>query len=175
MGHRPIMVMGPGRCGSSSVARILHTRLGVAMGTSFAPADRHNPGGYYEDLDFVFPNKFFLDGRLTYPEWRKMVLPALDSRTGPWGFKDPRLAYLGGLYFGFCRWRVVRVCRELSAVVASMQRCYGWDEKEATIETRQRERHIDNLVRDLGKDDLCWLRMNNEPDERIVEQLEQWL
>ena len=44
-----IIVLGSGRSGTSTVARLCHTRIGVCMGHVLKQGDPLNPNGYYED------------------------------------------------------------------------------------------------------------------------------
>jgi hypothetical protein len=53
--QRAIVVLGPGRCGTSTLARGLIT-LGVAFGDRLKPAMRKNPRGFFEDLDLLHVN-----------------------------------------------------------------------------------------------------------------------
>jgi len=96
----PVIVVGTGRCGTSTVAKWLH-EAGVCMGTRFS--EEMNPGiepGFWEDLDFKELNK-------SYQEiWRVRVLEDASFKRDlealvqkkkkealtPWGFKDPRTA-----------------------------------------------------------------------------------
>lgn len=50
--QRVIVVLGPGRCGTSTLARGL-IALGVAFGDRLKPAMRKNPRGFFEDLDLL--------------------------------------------------------------------------------------------------------------------------
>ena len=50
--QRAIVVLGPGRCGTSTLARGL-IALGIAFGDRLKPAMRKNPRGFFEDLDLL--------------------------------------------------------------------------------------------------------------------------
>ncbi len=50
--QRVIVVLGPGRCGTSTLARGLIS-LGIAFGDRLKPAMRKNPRGFFEDLDLL--------------------------------------------------------------------------------------------------------------------------
>lgn len=50
--QRAIVVLGPGRCGTSTLARGLIS-LGVVFGDRLKPAMRKNPRGFFEDLDLL--------------------------------------------------------------------------------------------------------------------------
>lgn len=53
--QRAIVVLGPGRCGTSTLARGL-IDLGVVFGDRLKPAMRKNPRGFFEDLDLLDVN-----------------------------------------------------------------------------------------------------------------------
>jgi hypothetical protein len=46
----PFIVLGMGRSGTSYVGSLLAAK-GIEMGSSLKPADAHNPGGYFEDVE----------------------------------------------------------------------------------------------------------------------------
>lgn len=50
--QRALVVLGPGRCGTSTLARGL-IALDVAFGDRLKPAMRKNPRGFFEDLDLL--------------------------------------------------------------------------------------------------------------------------
>jgi hypothetical protein len=50
--QRCVVVLGPGRCGTSTIARGLIS-LGIAFGHRLKPAARKNPRGFFEDLDLL--------------------------------------------------------------------------------------------------------------------------
>jgi hypothetical protein len=114
----PIVVAGMHRSGTSLVASILSS-LGVDMGERQLAADRHNPRGYFEDLDFLALNREMLcaatacdDGG--HPDWgwteserldrdgfaayRERAARLVGEQAGArgdrgnalWGWKDPR-------------------------------------------------------------------------------------
>jgi hypothetical protein len=53
--QRAIVVLGPGRCGTSTLARGL-IALGLEFGNRLKPAARKNPRGFFEDLDLLRVN-----------------------------------------------------------------------------------------------------------------------
>lgn len=111
----PFIVLGAPRSGTSLLAGWLH-QSGVLMGDRFLEPDEGNPGGYFEDLDFLELHRHFLSrseveaGRLLedstlreapiacdLPEDDRQAAQALAEarvRAGnPWGWKDPRTCY----------------------------------------------------------------------------------
>lgn len=111
----PCIVLGAPRSGTSLLAGWLH-HSGVLMGDRFLEPDEGNPGGYFEDLDFLELHRRFLSrsegeaGRLLedstlreapircdLPEQDRQAARALvETRiraAKPWGWKDPRTGY----------------------------------------------------------------------------------
>ena len=146
---KPIFVVGVGRSGTSTVARLLHTEFGICMGQRFREPDEKNEKGYYEDLDLKSLNEQFLIGALTNPSF----ITALENELAKpwrqkiqWGFKDPRLCELGGIYFTYLQPIVIRCCRPKEQVIKSLQRCYGLTEQDASRLFDRREVALDNLL-----------------------------
>ena len=92
----PYLVIGTGRCGTSTVARLMHTQMGICMmeKDAFDP-DKNNTKGFFEDYDFKYVNDEFLFRGMTYPKWLTCVSYITQERRKlkrPWGFKDPYTA-----------------------------------------------------------------------------------
>jgi hypothetical protein len=107
----PFIVLGLHRSGSSLVANILRC-LNVKMGDRFPRTNRHNPRGYWEDVDFIRLNVHILrkaGGKWSKPPDTARVLAAgrvyaeeiqallQEKEEGSrsvkgqcWGWKDPR-------------------------------------------------------------------------------------
>lgn len=109
----PFVLAGMHRSGTSMISALLE-RIGVDMGWSGQPPDKHNPYGYGEDDDFVdFHREIFRAavpaGDGGWPDWgwtehgqfdcRKLVkyknrahrlIEARKHLPGLWGWKDPR-------------------------------------------------------------------------------------
>lgn len=159
-----ILVVGPGRCGSSAIARVLHERMGVSMGKAFSKPDDHNPLGYFEDLEFKFINQGFLSGRLNFPDFWSRLASLVQQRGDPWGLKDPRLCYLIPFYLSLIPdAKVIRCRRSLDEIKASMNRCYGWTGEEAD----KRERMLDRINHPMIDFDMS----EHLSDEQIKERL----
>lgn len=101
--ERPFLIVtGPGRSGTSAVARILH-ESGLRMGTQLAPPSEYNRAGFYEDLAVVELNDAVLAqcGMARLERWparhevlraaaRQREAMAALAATGVRGWKDPR-------------------------------------------------------------------------------------
>ena len=165
-----ILVVGPGRCGTSTVARLLHERLGVNMGTTFRDPDTTNPQGFYEDLSFRDLNADLLDGRVPFPQWHTRTTNMIRVRNGRrWGVKDPRLCYVLPFYLDTCEEAIVIRCQRPAAQVAlSMARRYGWSVDEARAETDRRERLLDLVNHSMHNINFTERRIEDE----VVGELE---
>lgn len=144
-----VLVFGVGRSGTSTVARILHGRLGICMGQRFRNPDQNNPQGYFEDLDLKHLNDQFLRGVLNFPAWHNCVLNELSQpwRQNYWGFKDPRLCELGGFYLSLIEdTKVIRCDRNRNQVFMSMQSAYNWSENECHEIIDRRTALLDNML-----------------------------
>ena len=136
-----VVVLGPYRSGTSLVSQIL-SDLGVWFGpeTKFQlPADRYNPGGYFQRRDVVEVNRRLIEsasGSIESPGKPDTILAegdmgVLDFVDLAWtkgvdlaGLKDPRfsitlLSWIRAGKFAQKELRIVRVERRLSDVVAS--------------------------------------------------------
>jgi hypothetical protein len=97
-----VIVLGPPRSGTSAIAGMLH-QMGVHMGDNLMPANRYNPLGFFEDLDFVI-----FQSKLCQSTVEPMIDPAVSPqeridyrnllkekmKREIWGFKDPRTCML---------------------------------------------------------------------------------
>lgn len=104
---RAILLLGVPRSGTSCVAGVLW-RLGVDMGAGhLQPADKNNPGGYYEDLRWQNLNKAITgirygteqpteisgEQKARYHLLAKRCEAAAKKHGQIWGFKNPRACF----------------------------------------------------------------------------------
>jgi hypothetical protein len=89
-----VLIIGSGRSGTSTVARLCHTRLRICMGHVLKQGDALNPEGYYEDwishsmIQMMVNNgSFHTDTWLEAMNFQHQVCPA-------WGVKDPWVLFL---------------------------------------------------------------------------------
>jgi len=142
-----VVVLGMHRSGTSLVANVLH-HLGVHMGDQLLGANRFNPYGHWEDLDFLDLNVEILkaaDGDWAHPpsevrirsvgDWFRPEIYQLlawkqAQKRARWGWKDPRTALTAELYHPYLNdgylknmgVRYVHVVRKQPAVVDSLMR-----------------------------------------------------
>ena len=108
-----IIVTGVGRCGTSTVARILHER-GICMGHIFQQPDSGNPLGYFED----WPRGWglmhsLLHEEITVDEWRKATVYYHKSHncSEEIGYKHPLMSMLTAAQWDELAPRMVIWCR----------------------------------------------------------------
>ena len=107
-----VVVLGPGRSGTSLMMRLLH-EAGVQLSPTLKPADDNNPTGYWEDADILQLHAEALRGRqsrgfLPFREASASIVQAEKLKQGIrevvqgrlrdaggrlWGFKDPRVCF----------------------------------------------------------------------------------
>jgi hypothetical protein len=129
--YEPVIVVGPGRCGTSTVARWLHEN-GVTMGERFRQdRNRGVEPGYWEDLDFHELNKLYAHKELTTYQFKaklELLIQRRKTALKPWGFKDPMIAEEGLLryyaqYFPNALW--VRCHRNHADIERSWRESFG--------------------------------------------------
>ncbi len=141
-----ILVVGPGRSGTSVVAKALN-EMGVSMGVHFGKPDEINPHGYYEDLEFKNLNERFLRSDFNHVLFRDRLRQLIAHREEPWGVKDPRLCFVLGFYLDELPNAVlVRTRRDMHSVAQSMCKCYGWSYIDTIVETMRREACLDSFT-----------------------------
>jgi len=171
----PVLVVGPGRSGTTVTARLLHERLGVHMGSRFRP----DPQGksHYEDLAFKDLNDHFLSNRLNFNEWlggvQRLVFERIEMDK-PWGFKDPRASYLVGLYLMFFDDpKFIRCRRRHDKILESMLRNYEWTKDQAENIIQERELALDRFLK--GREVLELNFDEFIPEEDLEEKLKIFL
>jgi len=173
---QPIIVVGPGRCGTSCVAGVLH-HLGVFMGSRLVPPDFTNPYGHWEDYEFVKLNSAFLSQRIARSKWEEQIRKLIECRNAlgiPWGWKDPRTCDLLRDYLEFFdNPPFIRCIRSATQIEASIIKAYRWTPTNARLGRLRREQELDRYLprRNLFEVDFTELRTDRR---KIVESLVQF-
>jgi hypothetical protein len=166
----PYIVIGTGRCGTSTTARLMHIKMGIYMGKDIFKTSKINPLGFYEDELFKKANATFVYGKMVYDEWVRAVSEATCKRRSlgqPWGFKDPMTAQLLGLYYGLFEDPKIIWCRrdEEETIKSLLDKC-EYSQAEATEIVRVRNAIIRRTLKD--RDHLEIDFTNHRTDEDIV-------
>lgn len=172
MTYEPHIVIGTGRSGSSTVARILHNEMDVFMGHEFRKPDKKNPNGFWEDVEFASPNWKFLNGKIDYPTWIEEIFGAIARRKAldkPWGFKDPDATHFLGLYLSFFENpKIIRCKRKKGLVIKSLLKSFGYTQEYAENLHQNKEWILDNIL--SGKDCLTiYFSEIQTPDQKIID------
>lgn len=165
-----IIVLGPGRCGTSTIARLLHNSVGITMGTRFRDSDKSNPKGFYEDLDFRDLNHAVLSGQCS--DFEKKLDYLVRSRMGLWGIKDPRICHLWQHYRKYTA-RYIVCTRRPQLIVKSMITNYGWSEVECKQVIATRLNGIRLLLE--GRDALRIDFSHPRKDTELINLLQRYL
>lgn len=142
------LVVGTGRSGTSSVARILHENFNVMMGEVFAIGPNSHEVNCYESQLLYSMNFGFVDGKLSMPQYSRIFEDTFNSyykHYGEnWGYKDPTMAYTLPLMLAFCRNMpfIIWVHRDHELVIKSFMKCYNLSEGVASAEVERRIRRL---------------------------------
>lgn len=164
-----ILVIGTGRSGTSTVAKLLHEH-GISMGNSFNSSTQHEDGCNYEDLECKKINTAFLEGKTSYNVYiRKLCKYGKDrdkQANGIWGVKHPAITYVLGIYLQVFDPVIINCTRDRDSVVKSVMRCYNWTREESehlydyrTIMLETLLSRIEHLAIDFTErlsDDYIW-------------------
>ena len=140
-----IIVLGTGRCGTSTIARLLHTKLGISMGERFREPDKSNYRGFYEDLDFRDLNQLILSNQIANSYFQEKLNELIAKRKEPFGIKDPRICHLWQAYRPYPAQYII-CTRRPQLIVKSLIACYGWTEEESKQLVITRLHGIDKLL-----------------------------
>jgi len=167
-----IIVLGPGRCGSSTIARLLHNNLGISTGERFRDPDAANPQGYYEDLDFRDLNQTMLSNQCSIKYFQEQLNILINSRKERWGIKDPRIC---NLWQEYRKWpaQYILCTRRPQLVIRSMVVNYGWSEGQSTQLLLTRLNGIDKLLE--GRDALRIDFSDKRKDLELTNLLQNFL
>lgn len=167
-----IIVTGSGRSNTSTVARLLHDKLGVDMGRGFDAPSEPSPRGSYEDARH---RQLHIDHNqgLLKPADMQMAVDGLVSQRAreakSWGFKDPRASYCLPYYLRY-EPLVIWCWRTDRQVVDSLNRHYHTPRDKAAKETEQR---LAALERSLSGYRRYWVLDFRDPWPE--EHIEAWL
>ncbi len=125
-----ILVVGTGRSGTSTVAKLLHGH-GISMGNSFVTSSEHENGSSFEDTECKRINTDFLKNKMSYDEYIKRLCRYGRGKTEPWGVKHPAIVYVLGIYLQVFDPVIIRCSRDREGVVESCMRCYGFSRERA--------------------------------------------
>ena len=172
----PVIVLGPARSGTSAVARVLHEKVGVSMGTEFKPYDPVAPDGHYEEKEINDINREVYAMHIPYSEWWNRLYyytQKMRKLEIPWGFKDPKLSLpfiLGMVLCFYDDALFVRCSRTKEQTIESNMRCFSQTEHEAESLYLQNNRSLDCL---LWHRRVIFMEMSDRrTDDEIKDRLE---
>ena len=178
----PYFVLGTGRCGTSTVARILHEHFKIPMALDedrLRKFHHTNPDGAYEDWDIYNMNRWFIDGKIGIREWLALCDSHILARKRkwkgqPWGWKDiPSTTFMGLMLLFFDEPpRIIRCMRDRRLVLKSMVKNFVQTRSDAEyqhdsgiIQLDRILQYIPHLVIDFGSE--------QRSDEWVIKQIEE--
>lgn len=166
--QRIFIVTGVGRCGTSTVSRILQEHFHIIMG--YEQNDLN-----YEDKEFVKLNENILMGHFSFPYYLAHLEDLIKKRSQTnmeWGLKDPKTSYTLGLFLSVIENPIIIRCtRDTDLIIESLMRNYRWDEEKARRVCQDRGTRLDNLLD--NRDHLVIDFTTRKTDGEIINELNQ--
>lgn len=166
-----IIILSPGRCGSSTIARLLHTKCNINMGQRFRAPDKSNPQGFFEDLDFRDLNQTALEGKITKQYFQDQLDHLISIKGKVFGVKDPRICNLWPYYRDYGAQYIV-CTRRPQLIIKSLILNYGWSEKDSKNLLITRLAGIEKMLE--GKDALRIDFSYKREETKLTHLLRNW-
>jgi len=169
-----VLVIGPGRCGSSTISRLLHEKCNINMGEKWVrPPDNFNPQGYYEDFAFGEILKNLLTARVNNEDAIKQVKDMLTevitervSKYTHWGFKANTLYTALPMVVDLLPEVpvIIRCRRPLHPTVLSWVKTFKSPFRQCLVEILLREHIMDMLSKEYIFTDIWFDRQRTDKD-----------
>lgn len=172
-----MVVVGVGRCGTSTTARILHDKLGVRMVREvFIKPDKWNPQGYYEDRQVKSLQKQVMRHKATAAQFADAIQRWYDYTHSPWGFKLVVLQNTPADILSGLKTRLVIACmRQRKATVDSMHQWRNW-RQDLSHWANVHDERFEATSRMLHGHRVLWLDFSEKRgDEELTEIIGQAL
>lgn len=170
--YRPVVVVGTGRCGTSTTCRILHQNLGVRMyENEFLRPDAWNPKGYFEDRKIKRLNKEATSGGVTPETWRDQMYQHMQAEKSPWGFKlQPLEAMPENILAAMEPRRVIACVRDRSMTAASIKNWHRRKQWDGPKDSQQRyDKRATAMKAVLNGHVVLWLDFSFERTDEDLE------
>jgi hypothetical protein len=173
-----VLVIGPGRCGSSTTARLLHENCNINMGEKWVrEPDSHNPNGYYEDYAFGEIIKNLMTPRVNSEEainqvidFFKTVIAERSAKYTNWGFKANTLYTALPILVPLLPEppHIIRCRRPLHPTVLSWVKVFRTSFRQCLVEILLREHTMDMLSSQYDFKDI-WFDGHRTDESVLVE------
>lgn len=170
-----IFVIGTGRCGSTTTARLLETRLGVDMGgvstTSLAQPDGDWETEYIRRLNWKLINE-----EINRAEWTNAFHQWAADQTEPWGVKHPGFSYImPELLNAFPAATYIWAIRDLEKVAASWHRVKDLDNEDLTVGLHYRHWSMAFWLKRMNPNRLVIDYTERQDEDRLVKIMGEYL
>jgi len=176
-----VIVFGVGRSGTSTVARILHEKLGVHMGYSWVrEANPHNPLGFYECQEFGNALCYTTEATPHHNmvEWFQRLIRWRMKHHTKWGVKANTLCYCLTTFVRQLPEKpvIINCARPFGQVVDSWVRSFAdMSFKEAAFEVMLRQMAIDRYRQEHHIHDIEFNDYPRKSDAQVQEEIEACL
>jgi hypothetical protein len=171
-----IFVIGTGRCGSTTTARLLETRLGVDMGGR-STVSAAQPEGDWETEYVRRLNWKLIDQQIGPEEWTGDIQEWAKDQTEPWGVKHPGFSYImPELLNAFPDADIIWAIRDLEKVADSWKRVKDeLNDNELTIQLQYRHWSIAFWVLYTRRSHLMIDYTERQDEDRLVKLMGEYL
>lgn len=170
----PVVVVGPPRCGTTMVARVLHEFFGVLMTKrEILPPKELEHVRWYEDIRLIEACSLLLENIITLQQWTrryKRFIRSMQRTRLEWGFKEPRITPILAYALSFFKHpTVIRCHRPKEPTVKSYIKKLGWKPEVAEKHYDTYEQILDHHLRDRTYYRIDFSRIIHE--EELIELL----
>lgn len=170
-----IFVVGTGRCGSTTTARLLETRLGVDMG-GVSTKSTAQPDGDWETEYVRRLNWKLIDEQINRHEWTNCFHQWAAEQTEPWGVKHPGFSYImPELLAAFPEAQIIWAARELGKVDASWRRVKPLNGVDLEVDLLYRYASIPFWLKRTGRDALIIDFTERLEEDHLVKHMGEYL
>lgn len=188
---KSVIVIGVHRSGTSLVSNVLR-QLGVNMGSEFLAPDEGNPGGYWEDTEWLGINKKILGeakGSWRDPPQRKLILHtgrqaekliegavARRDHLEMWGFKDPRTCLTAEVFHKYLPDpHYIIVKRAPIEIVKSLKKLHGKNPDTWGALIKRYQQHIHAFHTNMSPRRVAYVQYEDLVTSALVRDSIYWL
>ena len=174
-----IFVVGTGRSGTTTVARLLETRFGIDMGGPSSISEAQ-PDGDWEEEFVRRLNWQFINNEINHTEWRRVVLEWAETKVEPWGVKHPGFSLMMPILLeAFPTATIIWCKRDVEASIESWLRVKevpaGTQEEDVRISMHYRHWHVAHILQILRRPHLQIDFTTRLPEDQIAMALGEYL
>jgi hypothetical protein len=173
----PFVICGPGHCGMSTTARLMHEHFGIQMGEKLTPPGPANPKGFCEDIAFRKLNAVLRKRTVDEVTKKRRLSVLLEQKRNagkPWGIEDPDVFLSWEFYQdALTEFHGIYCVRSPDAALADLLRHWPGREREARRVFEKRNQGITRALK--GRSHLVIDFNDPIPKSRLITILDRFL